>query len=158
MRHFIHDQLAFSATLHCLSGCAIGELAGLIVGTGFNLPALQTFILAVGLAFVFGYGLSAASLLRHGLTLKIALGLVLAADSLSIATMELTDNLVVAVIPGAMNAGLGDILFWGSMAVSLIAAFITAYPVNHYLLTKGKGHALVHHYHHSQNQDHNHGG
>ncbi|UMG94512.1 DUF4396 domain-containing protein [Nocardioides sp. TF02-7] len=139
--------MALSATLHCLTGCAIGEIAGLMIGTALGLPTGWTIVLAVGLAFVFGYTLSTFPLVRAGLGVGAALGVVVAADTLSIATMEVVDNLVMALIPGAMDAGLVNTVFWVSMTVALAAAFAAAYPVNRYLLRRGKGHALTHEYH-----------
>lgn len=142
-----HDMsgMAVGATLHCLTGCAIGEILGLVVGTAAGWSNLPTTILAIALAFVFGYSLSAMPLVRAGIALTAALGLVLVADTLSIATMEIVDNLVVLVIPGAMNAGLLNPLFWVSMAISLTVAFFAAWPVNRALLRRGKGHAVTHH-------------
>ena len=140
--------MAASATLHCLTGCAIGEIAGLIIGTAVGLSNLGTIVLAIALAFLFGYSLSTLPLVKAGLGFFAALGVVLAADTLSIATMEVVDNAVMAAIPGAMDAGLSNPVFWLGMMVALTAAFIAAYPVNRYLLSRGKGHALTHHYHH----------
>ncbi|KUI31233.1 hypothetical protein AU195_11545 [Mycobacterium sp. IS-1496] len=140
--------MALSATLHCLTGCAIGEILGLIIGTAAGLSNLATIGLAVALAFLFGYALSTLPLLRAGLTVGAALSVVLAADTLSILTMEIVDNLVMAAIPGAMNAGLVNAVFWVSMMIALGAAFLAAYPVNRFLLRRGKGHALTHEYHH----------
>ena len=142
------NAMAASATLHCLTGCAIGEILGLIVGTAIGLSNVATIALAIGLAFLFGYTLSTLPLIKAGLGFFGALGIVLAADTLSIATMELVDNAVMAAIPGAMDAGLGNPVFWLGMMVALTAAFIAAYPVNRYLLSRGKGHALTHHYMH----------
>jgi uncharacterized cupredoxin-like copper-binding protein len=142
------NAMAASATLHCLTGCAIGEILGLIIGTAIGLSNLGTIALAIGLAFLFGYTLSTLPLIKAGLGFFGALGIVLAADTLSIATMELVDNAVMAAIPGAMDAGLGNPVFWLGMMVALTAAFIAAYPVNRYLLGRGKGHALTHHYMH----------
>jgi uncharacterized cupredoxin-like copper-binding protein len=142
------NAMAASATLHCLTGCAIGEIAGLIIGTAMGLSNVATIALAIALAFLFGYTLSTLPLLKAGLGILAALGVVLAADTLSIATMELVDNAVMAAIPGAMDAGLSNPVFWIGMMVALTAAFIAAYPVNRYLLNRGKGHALTHHYHH----------
>ena len=142
------NAMAASATLHCLTGCAIGEIAGLIIGTAIGLSTVATIALAVGLAFLFGYTLSTLPLVKAGLGFFGALGVVLAADTLSIATMELVDNAVMAAIPGAMDAGLSNPVFWLGMMVALTAAFIAAYPVNRYLLSRGKGHALTHHYMH----------
>ena len=142
------NAMAASATLHCLTGCAIGEIAGLIIGTAMGLSTVATIALAIGLAFLFGYTLSTLPLVKAGLGFFGALGLVLAADTLSIATMEIVDNAVMAAIPGAMEAGLSNPVFWLGMMVALTAAFIAAYPVNRYLLSRGKGHALTHHYMH----------
>jgi len=142
------NAMAASATLHCLTGCAIGEILGLIIGTAIGLSNVATIALAIGLAFLFGYALSTLPLLRAGLGFFGALGIVLAADTLSIATMELVDNAVMAAIPGAMEAGLSNPVFWLAMMLALTAAFIAAYPVNRYLLSRGKGHALTHHYMH----------
>ena len=139
--------MAVSATLHCLTGCAIGEILGMIIGTAFGLDMHITIILSVSLAFFFGFLLSTLPLLKAGLSFLTALKLVFAADTLSIATMELVDNAVMATIPGAMNAGLVNPIFWLAMPFSLIVAFFAAYPVNDYLLSKGKGHALVMNYH-----------
>jgi hypothetical protein len=140
-------SMAASATLHCLTGCAIGEILGLMIGTAVGLATGATIALSVALAFLFGYALSSLPLLRRGLTLGAALGLVLAADTVSILTMEVVDNLVMAVIPGAMDAGLVNAVFWVGMSISLVAAFLAAYPVNRYLLARGKGHALTHAHH-----------
>ncbi|OBK72016.1 hypothetical protein A5651_17630 [Mycobacterium sp. 1274761.0] len=144
--------MAVSATLHCLTGCAIGEIVGLIIGTALGLTNLATIAVALALAFLFGYSLSTLPLLKAGLALGTALSVVLAADTLSILTMELTDNVVMAVIPGAMNAGLVNPVFWIGMMIALIAAFFAAYPVNRYLLRRGKGHALTHRYHQSSGE------
>jgi hypothetical protein len=141
------NAMAVSATLHCLTGCAIGEVLGLMIGTGLGLGNLATIAIAVALAFLFGYTLSTLPLLRAGLGVGAALTVVLAADTLSIATMELVDNLVVAVIPGAMDAGLVNPVFWLSMMLALTVAFFAAWPVNRFLLARGKGHALTHHFH-----------
>ena len=141
------NAMAASATLHCLTGCAIGEILGLLLGTAWGLSNAGTVVLAIALAFVFGYSLSTLPLLRAGLGLFAALSVVLAADTLSIATMELVDNVVMGLIPGAMEAGLADVVFWIGMLIALTAAFAAAYPVNRYLLQRGKGHALTHEYH-----------
>ena len=151
--HDHHDMgstnaMAVSATLHCLTGCAIGEIVGLIIGTALGLTNVATIAVAFGLAFVFGYSLSTLPLLRAGLALGAALSVVLAADTLSILTMEIVDNLVMAVIPGAMNAGLVNPIFWLGMMIALTVAFIAAFPVNRYLIDKGKGHALTHQFMH----------
>lgn len=151
------NQMAVSATLHCLTGCAIGEVTGLIIGTAFGLETHTTMLLAVALAFVFGFALSTLPLLKVGVGFFAALSVVFAADTLSIATMEVVDNAVMFAIPGAMDAGLVNPLFWIAMPFSLLVAFIAAYPVNNYLLNKGKGHALVMKYHdHSEHHKHHH--
>jgi hypothetical protein len=147
MPHQSLNHMAASATLHCLTGCAIGEVAGLIIGTALGFSNEATIILAIALAFVFGFLLSTLPLLKAGLGFFATLSIVFAADTLSIATMEIVDNLVMALIPGAMDAGLVNPLFWIAMPISLAVAFAAAYPVNRYLLTKGKGHALVMKYH-----------
>lgn len=141
------NAMALSATLHCLTGCAIGEILGLMIGTAAGLSAGWTIALAVGLAFLFGYTLSLLPLVKAGLGVGAALALVFAADTLSIATMELVDNVVMAVIPGAMDASLVNAVFWVGMMIALTAAFLAAYPVNRYLLRRGKGHALTHAHH-----------
>jgi len=146
------NAMAASATLHCLTGCAIGEIAGLIIGTAAGLSNAATIAISIALAFVFGFSLSSMPLLKAGLGAAAAFSIVFAADTLSIATMEVFDNLVMAVIPGAMNAGLANSTFWIGMAISLSAAFLAAYPVNRYLLQRGKGHALTHEYHHGAGQ------
>ncbi|WP_244242492.1 DUF4396 domain-containing protein [Nocardioides seonyuensis] len=145
--HGSSAAMAVSATLHCLTGCAIGEILGLMIGTAIGLGTGWTIALAVGLAFLFGYLLSTLPLLKAGLGIGAALSVVLAADTLSIATMEVVDNLVMAVIPGAMEAGLVNPVFWASMMLALTVAFFAAYPVNRYLLARGKGHALTHEFH-----------
>ncbi|MBM6623395.1 DUF4396 domain-containing protein [Micrococcaceae bacterium RIT802] len=137
--------MAVGATLHCLTGCSIGEIIGLLVGTAAGWANLPTTVLSIVLAFIFGYSLSALPLVRGGIALSAALGLVLAADTLSIVTMEIVDNLVMLVIPGAMNAGLLNPIFWVSMAIALTVAFFVAWPVNRALLRRGKGHAVTHH-------------
>ncbi len=141
------NAMAVSATLHCLTGCAIGEIAGLVIGTAAGLGNGLTIVISVALAFVFGYTLSTLPLLRVGLPVATALGVVLAADTLSILTMEVVDNVVMGSIPGAMDAGLVNSVFWVGMLIALSAAFLAAYPVNRYLLQRGKGHALTHGYH-----------
>lgn len=135
---------AISATMHCLTGCAIGEIAGMAIGTAFGLSTWTTVVLAVVLAFVFGYGLTSLPLLRAGFALGAVIPIALAADTLSIATMEVVDNLVVVAVPGAMEAGLGSLLFWGSLSFALAVAAVVTVPVNRYLIARGKGHAAVH--------------
>jgi hypothetical protein len=139
--------MAISATLHCLTGCAIGEIAGLVIGTAAGWGNGATIAVSIALAFLFGYTLSTLPLLKAGVAVLSAFGLVLAADTLSILTMEVVDTLVVLVVPGAMDAGLVDALFWLSMMLSLAVAFVAAVPVNRQLLQRGKGHALTHEYH-----------
>jgi hypothetical protein len=141
------NKMAASATLHCLTGCALGEVAGLVIGTALGWSALPAIALAIALAFVFGFTLSTLPLRKAGLGFFAALSIVFAADTLSIATMEVVDNVVMAIIPGAMSAGLVSPLFWISMPLALGVAYLAAFPVNKYLLTKGKGHALVMKYH-----------
>lgn len=141
--HFDSNAIAIAATLHCLTGCAIGEVLGLIIGTVAGLGTLVTIIISIGLAFVFGFTLSTLPLLKSGMTLATALPIVLAADTLSITTMEVVDNIVMALIPGAMSATLVNPIFWLSMPVSLMVAFFAALPVNKYLLKRNKGHALT---------------
>ncbi len=138
------NALAFSATVHCLTGCAIGEVAGMAIGTALGLSNLATIVLAVVLAFFFGYGLTSLPLLRSGMALGAVIPIAFASDTLSIATMEIVDNLVVLTIPGAMDAGLADLLFWGSLAFALVVAGLIALPVNRWLIARGRGHAVVH--------------
>jgi hypothetical protein len=136
-----------SATLHCLTGCAIGEILGLVIATALGWGTVASIVLAIVLAFVFGYSLTIAPVLRSGLALRAAMGVALAADTVSIAVMEIVDNATVLVIPGAMDAGLTSWLFWGSLAASLVIAFAVTVPVNRWLIGRGKGHAVVHAYH-----------
>ena len=142
------NRTALMATVHCLSGCAIGEVAGMVIGTGLNLSNGVTVALSVILAFITGYGLTMRPLLKSGMALRAAAGLALASDTLSVATMEVVDNALMLVIPGAMAAQLTDPLFWGSLAGSLVIAGVAAFPVNRWLIARGKGHALVHQHHH----------
>jgi hypothetical protein len=137
-------QLAVSATLHCLTGCAIGEVLGMIIGTALGFSNLGTVALSVALAFLFGYGLTSLPLLGAGLALSAVVPIALASDTLSIATMEIVDNAVILLVPGALDAGIGDILFWGSLAFSLAIAGVVAVPVNGWLIARGRGHAVVH--------------
>ena len=141
------NRLAFSATLHCLTGCAIGEVLGMIIGTALGWSNLATIALAVGLAFLFGYSLTSLPLLRSGMALAAVVPVALASDTVSITIMEIVDNAIILIIPGAMDAGLDDVLFWGTLAVALLIAGAAAYPVNRWLLSRGKGHAVVHQYH-----------
>jgi len=148
------NSMAANATLHCLTGCAIGEIVGLMIGTALGLSNAVTIALAFVLAFLFGYTLSTLPLIQAGLGFFAALSVVLAADTLSILVMEVTDNLVMAVIPGAMNAGLVDPIFWIGMMIALTVAFIAAFPVNRHLIDKGKGHALTHRFHEGHHDHH----
>jgi hypothetical protein len=136
--------VAISATLHCLTGCALGEVAGMAIGTAAGFGNWGTVVLSIVLAFVFGYSLTSLPLLRSGLVLAAVVPIALASDTFSIATMELVDNAVVVAVPGALEAGLGTLLFWGSLAFSLAVAFVAAVPVNRWLIARGKGHAVVH--------------
>jgi len=138
------NRVALAATVHCLTGCAIGEVAGMAIGTALGFSDLGTIVLAVVLAFLFGYGLTSLPLLRSGMALGTVVPIALASDTLSIAVMEVVDNLIVLTIPGAMDAGLGDLLFWGSLAFALVVAGLVALPVNRWLIARGKGHAVVH--------------
>ena len=140
--------LAVSATIHCLTGCAIGEVLGMVIGVALNWANATTVALSVALAFLFGYSMTLWPLLAGGMAFGTAAGLALASDTLSITVMEIVDNAVVLMIPGAMDAGLTSLLFWGSLALSLAVAFVAALPVNRWLLSKGRGHALVHSHHH----------
>lgn len=137
-------RLAVSATLHCLTGCAIGEILGLVLATWWGWTNVPSIALAVVLAFVFGYSFTLTPVLRSGLPLRRAVAVALAADTLSILTMELVDNGVVLAVPGAMDAGLTDLLFWGSLVLSLVIAFVVTVPVNRALIARGRGHAVVH--------------
>lgn len=136
--------VAISATLHCLTGCAIGEIAGMVIGTALGFSTLATIALAVFLAFLFGYALTSLPLLRAGLALSAVIPIALAADTLSIAIMEIVDNLIMLVVPGAMESGLDSVLFWGSLSFALVVAGVVAVPVNRRLIARGKGHAVVH--------------
>jgi hypothetical protein len=142
-------RTAVSATLHCLTGCAIGEILGLVIATALGWGDVASMALAIALAFVFGYSFTMLPLLRAGLGTRRALPVAFAADTFSIATMELIDTITILLVPGAMAAGLGDPLFWGSLAGALFLAFWAAVPVNRWLLTRGKGHAVMHEYHHA---------
>jgi hypothetical protein len=139
---------AVSATLHCLTGCAIGEVLGLVLATWWGWSNGPSIVLAIVLAFAFGYSLTITPVLRSGLSLRQAVGVALAADTVSILTMEIMDNAFVLAVPGAMAAGLTDVLFWASLVGSLVVAFFVTVPVNRALIARGKGHAVVHQYHH----------
>ncbi|GGM89967.1 hypothetical protein GCM10011609_28550 [Lentzea pudingi] len=147
-------KLAISATLHCLTGCAIGEVLGMVIGTALGWSALSTIALAVALAFVFGYALTIRPVLKSGLPLRAAIGVAFAADTVSIAVMEIVDNAVMLLVPGAMEAGLASWLFWVSLAFALAVAFVVTVPVNRWLISRGKGHAVVHQYHGDGHEGH----
>ena len=138
------NQVAFSATLHCLTGCAIGEVLGMVIGTALGFSEWGTVALAVALAFLFGYAFTSLRLLRSGLALAAVVPIALAADTFSIAVMEVVDNAVMLLVPGAMEEGLDSPLFWGSLAFALAVAFVVALPVNRWLIARGRGHAAVH--------------
>jgi hypothetical protein len=138
------NRLAFSATIHCLTGCAIGEVLGMVIGTALGWGNGETIVLSIALAFLFGYSLTMLPLLRGGVALAAAIPLAFASDTISITIMEVVDNAIILVIPGAMEAGLTDLLFWGSLAGSLVVAGAAAYPANRYLIARGRGHAVVH--------------
>jgi hypothetical protein len=141
------NRLAFSATVHCLTGCAIGEVLGMVIGTALDWGNGETIVLSIALAFLFGYSLTMLPLLRGGVALAAAIPLAFAADTISITIMEIVDNAIILVVPGAMEAGLTDLLFWGSLAGSLLVAGVAAFPANRYLIARGRGHAVVHAYH-----------
>ena len=141
------NRLAFSATWHCLTGCAIGEILGLAIGTALGWGNFETIVLAIVLAFFFGYSFTVVPLLRSGLAFGTAAGIAFAADTISITVMEIVDNAVVLLVPGAMDAGLDELLFWASLAFALAVAFVAAYPVNRWLIARGRGHAVAHSHH-----------
>jgi hypothetical protein len=138
------DRLARQATTHCLTGCAIGEVLGMVIAGLAGLPATPAVALSVALAFVFGYGLTMRPLIAGGTGLRTALGLALAADTVSITVMETIDNATILIVPGAMEAGLGDILFWAALAGGFAIAWLVTYPINRWLIARGRGHAVVH--------------
>jgi Domain of unknown function (DUF4396) len=139
--------MAATATLHCLTGCAIGEVLGMVIGTATGMSNTATIVLSIALAFVFGYALTMRGVLSSGVGVKDALKIALAADTVSIAVMEIVDNGVILAVPGAMDAGLADVLFWGTLAFSLVVAFLVTTPVNRWMISKGRGHAVVHAHH-----------
>jgi hypothetical protein len=141
------NRIAVSATLHCLTGCAIGEAAGMVIGTALGWGNLETVLLAVGLAYLSGFALTAAPLLRSGIATGAALRIALAADTVSITVMEIVDNAAMLIIPGAMDAPLDSIFFWGSLAASLALAGVVAFRANRWLITRGRGHAVAHAHH-----------
>jgi len=141
------NRLAFSATVHCLTGCAIGEVLGMVIGTALGFSDFGTIALAVALAFLFGYALTSLPLLRAGMALSAVVPLALASDTISITVMEIVDNAIMLGIPGAMEQGVGDLGFWAALAAALLIAGAVAFPVNHWLLQRGKGHAVIHQHH-----------
>jgi uncharacterized protein DUF4396 len=141
------NRVAASATTHCLTGCAIGEVLGFVIGTSLGWGNLPTVAIAIALAYLFGYSFTLGPLLRGGVALAAALGIAFAADTISITIMEIVDNTVVVLIPGAMDAGLDDFLFWGSLALSLVIAWVAAFPANRWLIARGRGHAVAHSFH-----------
>jgi hypothetical protein len=141
-------RAAISATLHCLTGCALGEVLGMVLTTALGWGNAANIVVSIALAFVFGYTLAMRPVLAAGVPFRRALGVALASDTVSITSMELMDNLGLVVIPGAIDAGLGDWLFWASLVGTLAIAFVITVPVNRWLIARGKGHALVHQYHH----------
>jgi hypothetical protein len=141
------NRLAASATTHCLTGCAIGEVLGVIIGTALGWSNFPTIVLAIVLAFLFGYSFTSWPLLRAGMALAAVVPIALAADTFSITVMEIVDNAILLVIPGAMEAGLVDILFWASLAFALAVAWVAAFPVNRWLIARGRGHAVAHAHH-----------
>lgn len=141
-------SMAAQATLHCLTGCAIGEVGGMVIGAATGLGTGATVALSIVLAFVFGYALTMRGVLRTGLSVRRAVRVALAADTVSILAMEIIDNTVVVAIPGAMDAGLGDVLFWASLGLSLLVAFLLTTPINKWMIGRGLGHAVVHADHH----------
>jgi len=140
-------RLAVSATLHCLTGCAVGEVLGLVIGTALGWTVVQTIVLAVALAFLFGYAFTITPVMRSGLSLRAAVPVALAADTVSITVMEIVDNAIMIAVPGAMQAHLDSWLFWGALAFALAVAFVVTVPVNRWLIGRGKGHAVVHAHH-----------
>jgi Domain of unknown function (DUF4396) len=144
------NRVAFSATVHCLAGCAVGEVLGMVIGTTLDWSAHRTVVLAIVLAFVFGYAFTMAPLLKAGLMFGVVLKLALAADTTSIAIMEIVDNAIMLAVPGAMEASATSPLFWGSLGSALLIAGVVAFPVNRWLITRGKGHAIVHRHPHQQ--------
>ncbi len=144
------SRVALMATVHCLTGCAIGEVLGMIIATAAGFSDVGTIAISIALAFVFGYGLTSLPLIRSGMAPREVAPIALASDTFSITLMEIVDNAIIVVIPGALVAGLGDPLFWGSLAFSLVVAGVAAFPLNRWLIARGKGHAVVHqaHMHH----------
>jgi hypothetical protein len=143
------NRLAFSATVHCLTGCAIGEVLGMIIGTALDWSDFATIAISVALAFLFGYTLTSLPLLRAGMAFGAVVPIALAADTISITIMEIVDNAIILMIPGAIDATLSDVGFWAALAFALLVAGAAAYPANRWLLARGKGHAVVHQHHHA---------
>jgi uncharacterized protein DUF4396 len=143
------NALAFTATVHCLTGCAIGEVLGMVIGTALDWGNLETIALSIALAFFFGYTLTSLPLLRAGMAFGAVVPIALASDTISITIMEIVDNAIILLIPGAIEATLSDIGFWASLAAALLIAGAAAYPANRWLLARGKGHAVVHQHHHA---------
>jgi Domain of unknown function (DUF4396) len=150
-------KAAISATVHCLTGCAIGEILGMVISTALGWHNTANIALSIALAFLFGYALTIRPVLASGLGLRRAVAVALAADTVSIAVMELVDNATIIVIPGALDAGLADLLFWASLLGSLVIAFVVTVPVNRWMISRGKGHAVAHEFHHgATHEDHAH--
>jgi hypothetical protein len=141
------NRVAFSATVHCLTGCAIGEILGMIIGNALDLSTGATVVLSIVLAFIFGYTFTSLPLLRAGMALSAVIPLALASDTISITIMEIVDNTIMVAIPGAMDAGLDELKFYVFLALALLIAGTAAYPVNRWLIARGKGHAVVHAHH-----------
>jgi Domain of unknown function (DUF4396) len=141
------NRSAFQATVHCLTGCAIGEVLGMVIGTAAGFGDGATIALSIVLAFVFGYSLTLRPMIAAGVPFRRAASLAFASDTLSIATMEIVDNAFIVIVPGALAAGLGDALFWWSLGLSLVIAFVAAFPVNRFLIARGRGHAVLHEHH-----------
>jgi Domain of unknown function (DUF4396) len=141
------NRLALSATVHCLTGCAIGEVLGMVLATWWGWGDAASIVLAVVLAFFFGYGLTSLPLLRSGMSLRQVAPLAFASDTASIGTMEIVDNLFILIVPGAISAGLDEALFWWSLGIGLLIAGAVAYPINRWLIARGRGHAVVHAHH-----------
>jgi Domain of unknown function (DUF4396) len=141
------NRSAFQATTHCLTGCAIGEVLGMVIATALGWGNAASIAISVALAFVFGYSLTLGPVLRANVPFRRAAGLTFASDTLSITTMEIVDNAFILIVPGAIAAGLADALFWWSLGVSLVVAFVAAFPVNRWLIARGRGHAVVHELH-----------
>jgi Domain of unknown function (DUF4396) len=148
-QHQSLNRLAFSATVHCLTGCAIGEVLGMIIGTALDWSDFATIALSIALAFFFGYTLTSLPLLRSGMAFGAVVPIALASDTVSITIMEIVDNAIILLIPGAIDATLSDVGFWASLAFALLVAGAAAYPANRWLLARGKGHAVVHQHHHA---------